>query len=91
MILTEKGRQKLATIMVVQDVSQRELATAAGWASHSYLGRLMRGTAHNLEPDPAAAIAAYLGVGMDTFFVPKSSIAGARSVQRGRTRERVAA
>ena len=86
MILTDEGRRKLATILIAQDVSQRELAKAAGWSSHSYLGRLLRGTVNTLEPEPAAAIAAYLGVSMDVFFVPRSSIANARFAQTRGTR-----
>lgn len=82
MVLTEAGRKRLATILVVQDVSQRSLALAAGWRSHSYLGRLLRGEVSTLDPQAAARIAAYLGVGMDTFFVPRTSTAVAHSVNR---------
>ena len=54
MFLTDAGRKRLATILVVQDVSQRQLATAAGWRSHSYLGRLLRGEENTLSPEAAA-------------------------------------
>ena len=53
----------------------RELAEAA-WgegASHSYLGRILRGQIKSIQPDPAARIAEYLGVGMDDLFVPRLS------------------
>lgn len=62
-------RKRLARLMVVQGVSQRELATAAGWKAHSYLGRLLRGEAKTLEVEPAVRIAHYLQVGVDDLFV----------------------
>lgn len=63
-----RDRKKLARLMVVQEVSQRELAEAAGWRSHSYLGRLLRGEKNSLEPDPALRIAHYLMVPVDDLF-----------------------
>lgn len=85
MILTDAGRKRLATILVVQDVSQRRLALAAGWRSHSYLGRLLRGEENTLSPEAAARIAAFLGVGMDTFFVPRVSGAAGQHVRSRET------
>lgn len=73
MILTEPNRKRLARLMVIQGVSQRELAFAAGWASHSYLGRLLRGEANTLEPQAAVRIAHALGVGTDDLFIARSS------------------
>lgn len=55
-----KDRMLLARLMAIQGVSQRGLADAAGWHSHSYVGRLVRGEASRLSPDPAARIAAAL-------------------------------
>ncbi len=75
-------RKRLLKLMLIQGVSQRDLAEAAGWKSHSYLGRLLRGQVKNLEPDPAVRIAYYLGVGVDDLFVPRSSSDAFRSVQR---------
>ncbi len=75
-------RKKLAKLMVIQDVSQRELAKAAGWRSHSYLGRLLRGEATTLEPEPAVRIARYFGVGIDELFVARTSSASRQSGQR---------
>ena len=53
MELTEEKRKQLAKIMVIQNVSQRELAKAVGWKSHTYLGRLLKGTIKTLDPDAA--------------------------------------
>lgn len=68
-------RKRLARLMTIQGVSQRELATAAGWKAHSYLGRLLRGDVDTLEPEHAVRIAEYLQVGTDDLFVARSSTA----------------
>jgi transcriptional regulator with XRE-family HTH domain len=67
------NRKMLAKLMAIQGVSQRELATAAGWKAHSYLGRLLRGDVDTLDVDPAVRIAEYLQVGVDDLFVARSS------------------
>lgn len=72
-------RKKLARLMVIQEVSQRELARAAGWGSHSYLGRLLRGEVKNLDPKPALLIAKRLGVGIDDLFLVRVSSGSGRS------------
>lgn len=85
MVLTDAGRKRLATILIVQGVSHRQLAEAAGWKAHSYVGRLLRGEENTLSPEAAARIAAHLGVGMDTFFVPRVSGVAGRSARQCRT------
>lgn len=75
MELHEQGRKRLAKLMVLQDVSQRELAHAIGWKSHSYLGRLLRGDVKTLDPEAAIRIAHYFDVVelTDLFFTRASS------------------
>jgi transcriptional regulator with XRE-family HTH domain len=63
-------------------VTHRELSQAAGWKSHSYLGRLLRGEVSTLEPEPAARIAAYLGVGVDDLFMVRTSTGVAQNASR---------
>ncbi len=63
-----RDRKKLARLMIVQDVSQRGLAKAAGWHSHSYLGRLLRGEERTLGTEPALRIANHLMVPVDDLF-----------------------
>lgn len=63
-----RDRKKLARLMIVQEISQRELAKAAGWRSHSYLGRLLRGEVKTLDSDPALRIAHKLMVPVDDLF-----------------------
>jgi transcriptional regulator with XRE-family HTH domain len=67
------NRKRLATLLVVQEISQRQLAKAVGWKSHSYLGRLLRGDVDTLDPEVALRIAEHLGVGVDDLFVPRVS------------------
>ncbi|SED52954.1 Helix-turn-helix [Rhodococcus pyridinivorans] len=66
-----QDRKRLARLMAIQDVSQRELARAAGWKAHSYLGRLLKGEVKTLEPEPALRIANYLQVAVDDLFLVK--------------------
>ena len=78
--------KKIVKLMVIQEVTQRELAEAV-WgpkASHSYLGRILRGQIKSVKPDRAARIAEYLGVGMDDLFVPRLSTDAAHTAKRRR-------
>jgi transcriptional regulator with XRE-family HTH domain len=68
----------LRTLLVVRDVSQRQLAHAAGYRSHAYVGRIVRGEVDTLEPEAARAIAAYLQVDLGFLFEPRSSGEAAR-------------
>jgi transcriptional regulator with XRE-family HTH domain len=71
MVLTD--RKKLAKLMAIQGVSLRGLARGAGFGSHAYLGRLLRGEANTVTPESAARIALFLGVGVDDLFMAKAS------------------
>lgn len=64
-------RAKLARRMKQMDVSQRELARAAGWKSHSYMRRLLTGEVNTLNTDPALRIAHYLHLDVDDIFVTR--------------------
>ncbi|MGO3763512.1 helix-turn-helix domain-containing protein [Glutamicibacter arilaitensis] len=66
-----KDRKKLLTIMEIQEVSRRELASIAGWKSHSYMNRLCNGEVDTLQPEPALRIAKFLGVAVDDLFLTK--------------------
>lgn len=72
----------LKTLMVVQDVSQRRLARAAGYRSHAYMGRLLRGEVDTLEPEAARRIARFLQVDAGFLFAPRPSIDGAQFTHR---------
>ncbi len=74
----------LRTLMVVHDVSQRRLAQAAGYRSHTYMGRLLRGEVDTLEPEAALRIARFLQVDRGFLFAPRPSSDGARIDDRHR-------
>lgn len=65
--------RRLQQLMTRQGVTQRELAAHAGWRSHTYVGRLLRGDADTLTVDAANRIAAHLGVPVDSLFDPSTS------------------
>jgi transcriptional regulator with XRE-family HTH domain len=65
--------KKIAKLMVIQEVSARAVARAAGWKSHTYMQRLLKGQAKNVDPEPAVRIALFFGVGTDDLFVARSS------------------
>lgn len=76
-----RDRKKLASILVIQDITHRDLARAAGYKSHSYIGRLLRGEVKTLDADAAVRIATYLGLPFDDLFIAKVSSQTGRSGQ----------
>lgn len=83
MLLT--NRKRLARLIEIQEVSKRSVARAAGWKSHSYLLRLLAGTATTVEPEHAVKIATFLGVDVSDLFTPKVSGSAGRSVRTSRS------
>ena len=78
-----RDHRKLARLLVIQDISHRDLASALGWKSHSYVGRLCRGKVRSIDPDAALRIAHLLGVAVDDLFVIKVSSDAGRTDQEG--------
>lgn len=76
----------LRKLMLIQGISQRDLAELIGWRSHSYLGRFIRGEVKSIDPEAAVRIAHIFGVGVDDLFLSKASTDARPGVQRGRTR-----
>lgn len=68
-----KDRALLRQFMETQRVSARRLAVAAGWRSHTYMQRLLRGEVKTLETEPALRIAHFFGVPVDILFVTRTS------------------
>lgn len=81
--MTLKDRKLLARLMAIQGYSQRQLAADAGFASHSYLGRLISGRVRTCSAERAVALSACLQVPLDSLFV--SNVSGATG-QTGRPR-----
>ena len=73
MVFTKEGRKRFAKLLLIQGISHRALAEQLGWASHSYVGRLVRGEVATVTPETAAKIASVLGVGIDDLFLVKTS------------------
>lgn len=81
-----RDRKKLARLMVVQEVSGRQLADEIGWASHSYMSRLLRGDAKTVTPESAAKIAHVLQVPIDDLFQTKVDRKPGSTVQEKKMR-----
>lgn len=75
-----KDRDLLLGLMDEQKVSARELARFAGWKSHTYLQRILRGEVKTLKTDPAIRIAYRLGSPVSSLFRSHASSESAQSV-----------
>lgn len=84
MYLPEDNRVKLLKLMTIQGVSGRELARSAGWRSHTYMQRLLRGEVRTLDPGPAAGIAHRVGVGVDDLFLVRRTRVSGGIIKRRR-------
>lgn len=74
--------KRIAKLMAIQGVSQRELARIVGWKSHAYMGRILRGEIRSVDPETAVKIAATFGVGVDDLFMPRVSTETVQSESR---------
>lgn len=77
-----KDPKQILKLMAIQDVSARTLAREVGYASHSYVQRILRGEITTVTPERAARIARYFGVGVDDLFVARLSTDTRQTVQR---------
>lgn len=80
-----KDRKLLARLMAIQGWSARTLATESGFKSHTYVLRLINGSARSCTAERAVAMAANLQVPLDSLFVTNVSGTAGRSVRSGRT------
>lgn len=76
-----KDHTLLAELMSEQQKSARHMARAAGWKSHTYMQRILKGVAKNVEPEPAARIAYELGVPFTLLFRTRVSGDSAQNVR----------
>lgn len=65
--------ERLRRPMDRQAVSARAVARAAGWKSHTYMQRLLRGEEKNVKVASAVRIAYFLDVSIDDLFLTKTS------------------
>lgn len=85
MKLEAEGRERLKALMHGHDVTHRQLAQIAGWSTHSYLGKLLRGDANTLAPEPATKIAEHFGLDVNDLFVARLSTNTGHSAQSRRS------
>lgn len=64
-------RKRLAKLMVLNDMAQRDLAQVAGYKSHTYMGKLLRGEKNTLTPEAALRIAHHFKVPVDDLFLTR--------------------
>jgi transcriptional regulator with XRE-family HTH domain len=74
-------RKRLLKLMVLNDTSQRELAKVAGYKSHAYLGRLLRGEVTTLDPDAALRIAHHFRVPVEDLFLTRVTMKSGQPAQ----------
>jgi transcriptional regulator with XRE-family HTH domain len=77
-----KDRIRLATLMAINNVKQRELAEAAGWKSHGHVGNLLRGTKKTVTPASAILISQRLGVKVEDLFMPRACTKSAAPMRK---------
>ena len=77
-----RDHRKIAKLMLIQNVTQRELARTLGFKSHSYLGRIARGEIKTVSPETAARMAHVFGVGVDDLFLVRVSSDTEQNTQR---------
>lgn len=69
MRLHKEGRKRLARLLVIQEISHRQLAAAVGWKSHGMVSHLISGRRAGVEPQAAITIAKLLGVEVSDLFL----------------------
>lgn len=69
-----RSLKRLKSLMVIHDeMSGRQLAKIAGYASHTYMQRILRGEVKTMESDPALLIAHYFKVPVSDLFLTRAS------------------
>lgn len=77
-----RDRTLLAELMETHNVSARQMSREVGWKSHTYMQRLLRGQAKNVEPVAAARIAYRLKVPFNLLFATRVSGEPAQSARK---------
>lgn len=69
-----RSLKRLKTLMAIHDnMSGRDLAEVAGYRSHTYIARVLRGEYKVIGNDHALRIAAHFKVGVDDLFLVRTS------------------
>jgi transcriptional regulator with XRE-family HTH domain len=68
--LIVKDADLLRSLLRAADLTARQLARELGWASHSYLNRVLSGQVRTVRRETAERIAAHLRVPVSLIFAP---------------------
>lgn len=80
--LQVRDRAKIERLLVARDASRRQLAQAAGYASHAYVNRILNGDVQVVQYDRARRIARFLKADLDELFMLRTSTDTGRSTNR---------
>jgi transcriptional regulator with XRE-family HTH domain len=69
MRMHQQGRKRLAKLLLIQEVTHRQVAEAVGWRSHGMLGHLLSGRRTGVDPAHALALCKFLGVEVSDLFL----------------------
>lgn len=69
-VINPETLQALATR---QGLNHRQIAAGLGWASHSYVSRILRGDQRTISPEAAVKLAAMLDAPVADLFLPTDS------------------
>lgn len=78
-----KDADLLRRLLETKGITARQLARDMGWASHSYVNRILSGQVRTVKPDAAVKIAYLLQVPVDLVFVPRVPGNAGRNVRQG--------
>lgn len=68
-----RSLKRLKTLMAIHEMSGRQLAQIAGYRSHTYMQRILRGEVNTMDADPALLIAHYFKVPVSDLFLTRTS------------------
>jgi transcriptional regulator with XRE-family HTH domain len=77
-----KDVRAIKRLMAVDNISARQLAAGAGYASHSYVNRILSGQVTTVTPARGRSIARFLKVDVEDLFVAPTSTETRRSATR---------
>lgn len=74
----------LESLKIVRKLSNRDMAKIAGYQSHTYMNKLMRGEKKTLNAEPALRLAKYFGVGVEYLFSTEMSTDPTQNKQKSK-------
>lgn len=81
-----KSPELMKALMKDQKISGRALSEGAGWNSHTYLQRILRGEIRTVTLDKAERISTILGVPREVLFLTRTSTNPGQDDQLSKTK-----